>query len=388
VNGARGAALARSAALAATTVLIFACGKRPIGGAATGSSPSIASAPSVAAPGAPRPGMAWIPAGLLRAGSAPDDVPRVADAELPGVDVPMAGFYIDVLPWPDEAGAIPTTNVTRDEAKRLCGDRSKRLCSELEWERACKGPDNERYEYGDRYDARACGAGVAADVASRRPSGQRPECRSAFGVADMHAGASEWTDSKWGRGTHGDLGVVRGGSDAAGERVTRCAFGFALPPADRSPVTGFRCCAGPRNDASVNLEVHVGPVFERVSSTFRVRSPPLDALSGVACGPPSAPAPCSVARAWMWRPGPNIELTLSGGCVGRDPNARCSIGVSRMAGDGLQTLAQVDTGQSIPEVVLVESQDRRVRVRGGDTHGWFFREVAFSYGHVDVRTVH
>jgi sulfatase modifying factor 1 len=387
VNRAREAVLARSAARAATTVLIFACGKRPTGGPSASSSAAMVSAPSATAAGAPRAGMAWIPAGILRAGSAPADVPRIADAELPDVDVPMAGFYIDVLPWPDEAGAIPTTNVTRDEAKRLCGDKGKRLCSELEWERACKGPDNVRYEYGVQYDARACGAGVPAEVASRRPSGQRPECRSAFGVADMHAGASEWTDSKWGRGSRGDLGVVRGGNDAAGERVTRCAFGFPLPPGERSAVTGFRCCAGPRNDASVNLDVQVGPVFERAPGTFHVRSPPLDALSGVACGPPSAPAPCSVARAWMWRPGPNIEMTLSGGCVGRDPNARCSIGVSRMTGDALQMLAQVDTGQSIPEVVLVESQDRRVRVRGGDAHGWFFREVAFSFGRVDVRSV-
>ena len=92
--------------------------------------------------------MVWVPSGLLRAGSPIDEVPNVAEADLPGVDVPMAGFYIDLLPWPNEAGAIPTTNVTRDEAKRLCDSKQKRLCAELEWERACKGPDNLRYEYG------------------------------------------------------------------------------------------------------------------------------------------------------------------------------------------------------------------------------------------------
>jgi hypothetical protein len=57
-------------------------------------------------------------------------------------------------------------------------------------------------------------------------------------------------------------------------------------------------------------------------------------------------------------------------------------------GDRAQTLAQIDTGCEIPEVVLVEGADRRVRVRGADIHGQFFREIVFSYGRVDVRPVH
>src|SRR5580704_13795039 len=79
----------------------------------------VVSAPSTIAPGAPRPGMVWIPTGVLRAGSALDEVPRLADVEMPGPELPMGGFYIDTLPWPDEVGAIPTTNVSREEAVRL-----------------------------------------------------------------------------------------------------------------------------------------------------------------------------------------------------------------------------------------------------------------------------
>jgi hypothetical protein len=63
------------------------------------------------------------------------------------------------------------------------------------------------------------------------------------------------------------------------------------------------------------------------------------------------------------------------------------VGVARALGDEVQTLAQVDTGRSIPEVVLVAGADRHVRVRGGDAHGWFFREVTYDYGRVDVRNV-
>jgi hypothetical protein len=61
--------------------------------------------------------------------------------------------------------------------------------------------------------------------------------------------------------------------------------------------------------------------------------------------------------------------------------------VSRAIDGRQQTLAQIDTGREIPEVVLVDSADHRVRVRGANVHGQFFQEVAFDYGRVDVRPV-
>ena len=95
----------------------------------------------------------------------------VADAEMPGVDVPMSGFYVDLLPWPDEPGAIPTTNVARDEAERLCESKGKRLCSELEWERACKGPSNTPLRVRPRIRRAELRIGASAETSSRRPSG-------------------------------------------------------------------------------------------------------------------------------------------------------------------------------------------------------------------------
>jgi hypothetical protein len=48
----------------------------------------------------------------------------------------------------------------------------------------------------------------------------------------------------------------------------------------------------------------------------------------------------------------------------------------------------VDTGREIPEVVLVEGMDRRIRVRGADMHGQYFREIVFTHGRIEVREVH
>jgi hypothetical protein len=82
-----------------------------------------------------------------------------------------------------------------------------------------------------------------------------------------------------------------------------------------------------------------------------------------------------------------VELAVGGGCVGFDPHARCAVAVSRSFGDRVDTLAQVDTGLVIPEVVLVEGADHPIRVRGADAHGYYFREILFSYGRVEVRNV-
>src|SRR6185437_9810559 len=119
--------------------------------------PSSSSTPVL---GAAKPGMAWIPAGVLRAGTPFDHVPRVPDEEPPGTEMTLGGFYIDLYPYPNEAGAIPTSNVAREDAAHLCETKGKRLCTELEWERSCKGPDNFTYEYGDPYRAASCLTGV------------------------------------------------------------------------------------------------------------------------------------------------------------------------------------------------------------------------------------
>ena len=185
--------------------------------------------------------MAFIPPGALVAGTPPDSLPRIADEEMPGEQVILKGFYIDVFPHPNEEGAIPLTNVTQTEANGLCMEQGKRLCTELEWERACKGPDNTGYEYGERYRPEACGTGSTPAL---RPSGLRVGCRSEFGVRDLHGGVWEWTSSSWGRSSPRQLVTVRGGNAPAGELVGRCANAMGRPAETKAGSVGFRCCAG------------------------------------------------------------------------------------------------------------------------------------------------
>ncbi len=333
--------------------------------------------------GAPRQGMAWIPAGTLRAGTPRERAPRVADEEMPGRPVEMGGFYIDLLPWPNEPNAIPTTNVSRDEAEQLCATKGKRLCSELEWERACKGPANTTYEYGDAYRKDACGTGIAIEQASRRPTGEHAQCRSAFSVAEMHGGVFEWTSSAWGRGSRDAAhGVLRGGNSVAGELVGRCANAIARSPSKKAPTMGLRCCAGPKSPAEVALELHGTPSLVMANPTHA--TPWANAIA-TAAGNGSPSVEPKTVHAWTWIPVPNEELVIALGCTS-EPRG-CGLVVARPssadAGDSGEVLAVASSGKDLPEVGR-NGDPRHLRFRSLDQRGVYQRDVTYAYGRIEL----
>lgn len=324
--------------------------------------------------------MAWVPPGTLKVGTPADHVPRVADEEPAGTPVEMSGFYIDVLPYPNEPGAIPTTNVTRDEAEQLCAGRGKRLCTELEWERACKGPENVSYEYGDAYRAATCGTGVPSEEAARRPSGEHSACKSAFGVADMHGGVWEWTESPWNHGTKDrSLGVLRGGNAVAGELVARCANSIGRSTSKRLATNGLRCCAGERNAATVELSVKGTPGFRAAA-----RPEDLHAEWEPVLRPALGTAANHFARAWRWSPVPNEELVMILGCNTVGPPT-CSLAVGRSLEGRPALVAAADVGYAtaLPDVTRV-GDARHLRIRGLDPLGTFGRDVIYVYGRVEI----
>jgi len=333
--------------------------------------------------------MAWIPAGTLRAGTPAERTPRVADEEMAGAPVEMGGFYIDLLPWPNEPNAIPTSNVTREEAEQHCASKGKRLCTELEWERACKGPDNTTYEYGDVYRKDVCGTGIALEQASRRPTGEHAQCKSRFGVAEMHGGVWEWTSSAWGRGSRDAAqGVLRGGNSVAGELVGRCSNAIARSPSKKSPTMGFRCCAGTKNAAEVALELRGTPGLTVAPASLAASWAPLiaSAAAGIDGSPSMAP---KSLQAWSWIPVANEELVIVMGCT--DAPRRCALVVGRPADEGDdggtgEVLATIMTGNVLSEVTRLGSP-RHLRMRSLDPRGVYSREITYVYGRVDLGAV-
>lgn len=347
--------------------------------AAPSAPPSASLGPPTPAP-PPRKGMVYVPKGALVAGTPVDALPRIADEEMPGEQVILRAFYIDIYPFPNEEGAIPLTNVTRDEAAGLCAERDKRLCSELEWERACKGPSNQTYEYGSAYRPERCGTGAAPAL---RPAGLLVGCRSDFGVADMHGGVWEWTRSPWKRGVDQELATLRGGNANAGELVGRCANAMGRPPATKSGSIGFRCCAGPVNDAEVVLDVVRGKKLEakehwdKTLAAAAVKALPKAALDDLKGGR------FSVERSWIWRPIGNEELVLFGGCTGLGKEPACGVLVSRVVLDQPKPLAWVSSGHWAP-MLHADVDARDLWLFGGDELGSFRRLIAYVWGRVSV----
>lgn len=181
-----------------------------------------------------------IPAGKLVSGSTPGDRGRDPSFEPALVEVELTAFEIDKLPHPNDPQKPPTTGVTRERAAAMCGDKGGRLCTELEWEYACKGPDGQRYAGGDVWD----------EGCAKAPQ----TCASGFGVLALGGAMREWTSSNVlpiKEFLKNEGAAVRGAVADAADVDHRCAHRVSVDPESSSADLGFRCCYGDANEASI-----------------------------------------------------------------------------------------------------------------------------------------
>jgi len=205
--------------------------------------------------------MLYIPDGTFFMGSAPEDPLREASQKKREATY-VPGFWIDKYPFPNRTGVIPRTHVDWNQARESCRALGKRLCTEQEWERACKGQENLRFPYGDSFDEEVCHIRGDFNSTVPLPAGSYSRCLSGYGVADMSGGVSEWTSGSW---THDEIAaytkkhqrvlpgrqqteedtyyIIKGGDWGMDAYGTSCAArDFVRPPGHRKRETGFRCC--------------------------------------------------------------------------------------------------------------------------------------------------
>ncbi len=190
-------------------------------------------------------GTKLIAAGSFRMGSSKDD-PMMGFDEKALAVTETADYCIDLYEWPNQRGATPKSNVSYNQAEQLCRGKGKRLCTEEEWERACKGTGgSSRYPYGAAFDPDACNT-RDADDADRMlaESGRFSRCRSGWGVSDLSGNLSEWTGTRFGPDV--TERAVKGGAFNRPDYDTRCATRKPTSPDTREAALGFRCCADPR----------------------------------------------------------------------------------------------------------------------------------------------
>lgn len=189
--------------------------------------------------------IAHVPVGKFSVGSMPGEPGRDPSLEPVRTERELGPFRIDVYPYPGDPDAAPRVGVSQEEATALCAQKNGRLCTELEWERACRGPSSAMY-----------------------PSGSEPckkdddLCQSGFDVAQMTS-LPEWTSSHFGKNSdHQGAAVVRGAHSSLPSSERRCARRSPHDKKKDEPV-GFRCCYGAPNAASFS-EPTLGPAYEEV----------------------------------------------------------------------------------------------------------------------------
>ncbi|MBI2375631.1 MAG: SUMF1/EgtB/PvdO family nonheme iron enzyme [Deltaproteobacteria bacterium] len=187
-------------------------------------------------------GMTLVAGGSFMMGAPRNDPERnFGDKNYESTEV--ADFCIDYYEAPNGRGRDPTAGVDFAAAERACKARKKRLCSEEEWEKACKGTSGTRFPYGNQWDPASCNTededGQDRELAK---SGTFKTCRSGFNVFDLSGNVAEWTSTKW---ASGGGYVVKGGSSDRPGYDARCAARKKQKPDYKADHLGFRCCDDP-----------------------------------------------------------------------------------------------------------------------------------------------
>lgn len=145
----------------------------------------------------------------------------------------------------------PVADVSWDDAAAYCAWRGKRLPTEAEWERACRGlREGARFPWGER-------APLKSDARFDGLEGPAPVCtheKTSMGLCDITGNLWEWTADWYAKDYYaaspsanpkgpaqGIYRVLRGGSWFDKPGFLTCSHRSWARPGERSPNIGFRC---------------------------------------------------------------------------------------------------------------------------------------------------
>lgn len=101
----------------------------------------------------------------------------------------------------------PITSVSQDDAEAFCAWLGRRLPTEAEFERACRGPEARRYPWGDEPPTpeRAVFSGDVSAPVGSRPAGAGP-----YGHLDLAGNVWEWSRDRYDPFAYTREGAARG----------------------------------------------------------------------------------------------------------------------------------------------------------------------------------
>lgn len=184
--------------------------------------------------------------------------------------------------YPAGQADSPVTGVSWSEASAYCEWVGKRLPSEAEWEKACRGPDMYIFPWGNMWDPERANTGIEcsarwpptveaiwqlleADLPGDAcphpmPVGSLPQGASTYGVLDMAGNATEWvldwynwqgyedlpgrnpvgSGPPWNHAVRGSAWTDKQGEQHLVEDLSRCSKRNSSHTSN-DPRLGFRC---------------------------------------------------------------------------------------------------------------------------------------------------
>jgi len=176
--------------------------------------------------------MVLIPEGSFMVGGSYDGI------EEDSYEVYLDDFCIDKYEYPNVFGETPPTLYDFYDAEATCVNLGKTLCNETQWEKACKGPEQTYFPYGNEYDQSKCWYDYYGNDQEALPSGSKPECTNSYGAFDMVGNVSEYAINDIGSG--GSM-KQRGGRMHWNNPVHGTCIYRHIGSA-KVTYQGFRCC--------------------------------------------------------------------------------------------------------------------------------------------------